>query len=170
MRQVTLAGNPVVGAGIALDDGAVKAAAVGQVVGLGAYVPLAGDVGAVAAVLQQGGHRHHIGRHGTQIAGLAQMLAGHGLAQVADAIAVVVYPGEQHRAGWGAGGRRMEVSKAGSLLRQRVDIRRGNFAAKCANISKAPVVCDQYHDVGASRRRAWHLSRRCLGCVARHAQ
>ena len=96
MRQVALRRHPVVGAGIALDDGAVKAAAIGQVVGLRSHVPLAGDVGAVTAVLQQRGHGDHVGRHRALVTRLANVLARQGLAQVAHAVAVVVHPGQQH--------------------------------------------------------------------------
>ena len=99
-RQVALGRLPVVRAGVALDDGAVKAALVRSVVGLRANVPLAAGVGAVAAVAQQRGDGHDPLVQRAQIARLAHMLARHGFPQIAHAVEVVVNPGQQHGAAW----------------------------------------------------------------------
>ena len=60
--KVLLVGLPVVRAGVALDNGFIKSALVGQVVRLRAHIPFARDVGAVAAVLQKRRHRYHVAR------------------------------------------------------------------------------------------------------------
>ena len=98
MRKVTLGRFPIVGAGVALHDGVVEAALVRQVVRLGADIPLAGCVGAVAVILQQAGHGDDVAGQRALVARLAAMLPRHGLIQVADAIAVIVHAGQQHRA------------------------------------------------------------------------
>jgi hypothetical protein len=51
VREIALGWDPVVGAGVALHERAVEAAAVGKVVRLRPDVPLAGHVGAIAALL-----------------------------------------------------------------------------------------------------------------------
>ncbi len=99
MGQITLLRVPVVRAGVALHDGAVEAALVGPVVGLGADIPLAGGVGPVTTVLQQAGHGDDLGRQRSLVTRLAHVRAWHGFAQIAHAIAVVVHAGQQHRTG-----------------------------------------------------------------------
>ena len=149
MRQVALLRIPVVRASVALHQRALKTTLIGPVVRLGAHVPFAGDIGTVTAVLEQRGHRDHTLVERTQIARLAQMRLRHGLRQVAHAVAVVVDARQQHRAGWRAGGSHVKIGKTHALVRQGIEIRRGDLAAKSADIAKAPVVRHQHHDIGA---------------------
>ena len=111
MGQVLLVGLPVVRTGIALDNGFVKATLIGQVVGLGAHIPFARDIGAVTAVLQERGHRHHIAGQRSLVPRFTQMLGRHGFAQIANAVAVVVHASQQHRARGRARGGHMEIGK-----------------------------------------------------------
>ena len=159
MGQVALLRIPVVGAGVALHQRTLKTTLIGPVVWFRADVPFSGNIGAVTAVLEQRGHRHNPVVERTQVAGFAQMRLRHGLRQIAHAVAVVVDARQQHRAGWRAGGSHMKVGKAHALVRQRIQIRCRDLAAKSADIAKAPVVSDQHHDVGA----------RPVRCQNRHA-
>ena len=43
----------------------------------------------------------------------------------------------------------MKVGKAHALVRQGIQIRRRDLAAKSTDIAKAPVVSHQHHDIGA---------------------
>ena len=124
VRQVALGGFPVVRSGVALDDRAVEAAPIGQVVRFRADVPLAADIGTVAAVSQQRRHGDDALVQRAQVARFSPVGTRHRLAQVADAIEVVVDAGQQHRAGRRAGCAGMEVGEAGSAVRQRVEMGR----------------------------------------------
>ena len=148
MGQVAFFWLPVVRAGIAHHERLVKAAPVGQIFWLVAYIPFAGNGRTVTAGLKQTRHGDNVGCERGLVAGLAQVCARHRFAQVAMTIAVVVNSGQQH----GPSGRTrcgdMKVRKTNTALSQVIQVGRGNFTTKSAHVTKAPVVRDQHHDVG----------------------
>ena len=54
----------------------------------------------------------------------------------------------------------MEIRKTQTGVRQRIEMRRVDFAAECAQIRKAPVVGHQHHEIGTLGRRARRRRRR----------
>ena len=148
--EVALAGFPVVRTAVAHHDRAIETMRRRQVVGFLANMPFAGGISAVTAIAQAGGHGHDIGVQDTQITGLTHMRLRNRLAHIADAVAVVVDPGQQHRTRRRTGSADMEVRKSHAAPRQFIQIWRLDLAAKCADIAETPVVGEQHDDI-----RSW---------------
>ena len=79
----------------------------------------------------------------------AALPIGQELAHVADARAMIIDAGEQHRASRRAGGRDVEVAEEHALCRQRVEVRCRDLTAERAEITPAHVIGDDHQHVGA---------------------
>ena len=178
---------PVVGAGIGHGHRALKTATTGQQVRRHTQVPFSRHVGVVARILQQRGHGHHVAPQNTLVVGVLALLRGNHFRDIGDAGPMAVHTRQQHRTSGRTTGRRVVIGKADALFRQGRQRGCSNLAAVRGDITKAQIVGQDQHNIGAGsrlgicppgcsgfqrgglhRELSWSLLRQCGLAQAKH--
>ncbi|MNP01090.1 hypothetical protein D3C76_928930 [compost metagenome] len=146
----------VVGSAGQQGEGALEAAGLGRQFGGQAQVPFAAHQGLVTGIAKQLRQGHHAVIEIAFVAWLADQFRGQRFGHGTDAGDVVVGAGEQHRAGWRAGRRGVEVGQAQAGVGQGVEVRGADLAAEGADVGEAEVVGDDHQEVRAAEQGIGH--------------
>ena len=110
-------------------------------------MPLTDHVGAIAATAQQFRKGWQILSEVSFVARDTTLVRRRPLRHVAETVAMGVHTRHEHRASRRATGMRVKVGEAHAALSERVDIRRGDFSAKSAEIRVAEIISQNNHNV-----------------------
>lgn len=124
-----------------------------------AEVPFAAHQGLITGLAQQLGQGNHAVVEIAFVTRFADQFRGQRFGHGADAGDVVVGAGQQHRTGWRAGRRGVEIGQTQAVAGQGIEVRRGDFATERAEVGEAEIVGQNHQKVGALRHRKIPLSR-----------